>query len=332
MELIKRYVHAVASQLPSDQRDDIAAELKDSLMEQLSDQEAALGRPLNNTEIEAFVCALGHPNKMAAGYARQQYLIGPEHFPAYKMALLLMAKIVIAIQVLISVLDIATGGSIFGEIPQLFNRLVWNLITGVGAITAVFAILEYTGERFDLFKSWDPSKLPAAEPNLQISRWETLFNLLVATIALAWWNDLISFTQVLQIDQKDLSITFSQEWQTVHWPVNIILALSIATGCYELLKEQWDKASLSMELLLCVATAVTLVYILQFEHYIIIEHLTDDASRWAQNGEKWISSIVGSTLVFILAVQLYDTWFSYGKKLMTIKKSNGHLSAATDSL
>ena len=50
MELIDRYLQAVKFALPKAQRDDIIGELRDSILSQVEEKEAALGRPLNESE------------------------------------------------------------------------------------------------------------------------------------------------------------------------------------------------------------------------------------------------------------------------------------------
>ena len=50
MELVDRYLQAVKAALPKGNQDDIVQELKDSILSQVEEKEAALGRPLNEDE------------------------------------------------------------------------------------------------------------------------------------------------------------------------------------------------------------------------------------------------------------------------------------------
>ena len=45
MEMIDRYLQAVKFALPQAQRDDIIKELRDSILSQIEEKEATLGRP-----------------------------------------------------------------------------------------------------------------------------------------------------------------------------------------------------------------------------------------------------------------------------------------------
>ncbi len=68
MELLDRYLEAVKKHLPWQRQDDIIAELRANLEAQLEEKEAALGRPLTQAEVEAWLKQLGSPMQMAAPY------------------------------------------------------------------------------------------------------------------------------------------------------------------------------------------------------------------------------------------------------------------------
>jgi len=53
MELLDRYLEAVRKHLPWKRQDDLLAELRANLEEQLEDKESALGRPMTGEEAEA---------------------------------------------------------------------------------------------------------------------------------------------------------------------------------------------------------------------------------------------------------------------------------------
>ena len=52
-QLLERYRHAVEFWLPKEQRRDILAEISEDLNSRIEEQEAALGRVLNEAEFEA---------------------------------------------------------------------------------------------------------------------------------------------------------------------------------------------------------------------------------------------------------------------------------------
>jgi hypothetical protein len=82
MEMIDRYLQAVKFALPKAQRDDIIKELRDSILSQTEEQEAALDRPLSEDEQAELLKKLGSPMQLASRYRKQQHMIGAIIFPS----------------------------------------------------------------------------------------------------------------------------------------------------------------------------------------------------------------------------------------------------------
>jgi hypothetical protein len=73
--------------LPKAQQQDIVNELSEDLHAQIEEQESALKRPLNESELEAILKRCGSPIIVASRYRRQKYLIGPALFPIWQFVL-----------------------------------------------------------------------------------------------------------------------------------------------------------------------------------------------------------------------------------------------------
>ena len=69
MDLLERYLQAVRKHLPWKRQDDILAELRANLESQLEDNEEAIGRPLNDAEVETWLKQLGPPMQVPAARA-----------------------------------------------------------------------------------------------------------------------------------------------------------------------------------------------------------------------------------------------------------------------
>jgi hypothetical protein len=76
MDLLERYLQAVRTYLPKKQQEDILKELGENLRAQIEDQEAAIGRPLNEDEVAAILKKHGHPLFVASRYRQARHLIG----------------------------------------------------------------------------------------------------------------------------------------------------------------------------------------------------------------------------------------------------------------
>lgn len=116
MELLDRYLQAVQKHLPWKRQNDILAELKANLEAQVEDKEAALGRPMNQAEAEAWIKDLGDPRRMAVRYAPQRYLIGPAIYPAYIAMLAALCGWVAVIYAILNAAWIITSAPSVSEV------------------------------------------------------------------------------------------------------------------------------------------------------------------------------------------------------------------------
>ena len=156
MDLVERYLKAVAAQLPKATRDDIVAELRDEIMGRIEALEARLGRAPGDDEVEALLREVGHPLTVAARYrSGPQSLIGPELYPwwlfAVKTALVVMGCVtLIGLAVRVLVGDIYLGQAI----GQSFGALFSGAVTVIGVVTLIGFVLERQEKKPDFIAKW----------------------------------------------------------------------------------------------------------------------------------------------------------------------------------
>lgn len=156
MDLIDRYLKAVAAQLPKDDRDDIIAELRDLILSRFEAREEALGRPLTPEEQQSILRELGHPLIVAARYGKgPDTLVGPALYPWWlfgvKVGLILLAAVAVfgaAIQLALGEIRTATA----------FARALHDFINGsvmlIGLATIAGFILERQARRPAFIDKW----------------------------------------------------------------------------------------------------------------------------------------------------------------------------------
>ncbi|WP_312083642.1 hypothetical protein, partial [Brevundimonas sp.] len=156
MDLVERYLNAVAAQLPKAVREDIVAELRDEIMGRLEAMEARLGRPATDEEVEGLLRDVGHPLSVAARYRPgPQALIGPTLYPWWlfgaKVGLVVMACVTLvglAVRVLVG--DVYVGQAV----GQAFASLFSGAVTVVGLLTIAGFILERQEKKPDFIAKW----------------------------------------------------------------------------------------------------------------------------------------------------------------------------------
>jgi hypothetical protein len=323
MEVVKNYVAHVGSYLDSDQRQDIEAELQQSIEERLEDLSEQ--KDLTDDDVETVLKSMGHPAKVAAQYAPTQYLIGPELFPSFKAAWLVSIKIVVMIHVAIAVIDIVGGHSIASAFSSIFSNVWYSLVVVTGVITLAFSLLEYSGEHIDWYKNWEPKKLESQLASLSIDRSDNITNLVSSLFALLWFNGVIDFSKL--IGQADFSVALAPIWSELYWPINLVLGLSVLVATLELFKNFWTTHLIWAETALSGLSIILLVLLIQQPDLLIVEmgEKIDGLSRFSWSIEKTMFYTLG----IILIVELYEFFFQHLKriKLVKISKLENHNSA-----
>ena len=197
--LVDHYLLHVKSLLPARQRDDIAAELRESIQTAVEERERAQGRALTDGELNEVLHGFGHPMVIAGRYLPVQHLIGPDLFPLYWYV---MQAVLIVIAVV--------GGSLIGialllapnalqAAAQAAINFWWFALQVAAVVTIVFAALDYGKARFSFLDRFDARNVSAgvlgvrAAPLSAIPRADTVFEIAWTAILLLWWIEWIAF-------------------------------------------------------------------------------------------------------------------------------------------
>jgi hypothetical protein len=197
--LVDHYLLQLKTFLPAKQRDDIAAELRESIASAVEDRERELGRMLTDAELNHVLRGFGHPMVVAGRYLPMQQLIGPDVFPLYWYV---MQAVLIVIAVI--------GGSLMGvalltapragqSALQVAVNFWWIALHAAALVTIVFAALDYGKARFAFLDKFDARKITPGiwgvrgAPLSAIPRADTVFEIATTVILLFWWVEWLVF-------------------------------------------------------------------------------------------------------------------------------------------
>lgn len=258
MDLLDRYLAAVAALLPKAQREDIVAELRDLLLNRIEEKEEALGRPLTDKEREAVLKDFGHPLAVAGRYGPQQNLIGPTVYPFYMFAL----KIALAVAAAISIVP-ALAAIVLGEANParlianaVFDHFPSSALMLAGLVTLVAAGIERGWVPLTGLTEWKVSDLPP--PTKKKGVFETRFNavaeVVVTSLFILWWTGLWKVDIASSMNVKHgLSLEPSAIWAALYWPILAIAAVQLVGALVALLQTGRVRLRAAFELVLGVA-------------------------------------------------------------------------------
>jgi hypothetical protein len=275
MDLIDRYLDSVRLFLPRAQRDDIAAELRDVLMTRCEEREAELGRPLTRAEREAVLKAFGHPLTVAARYGQQQYLIGPDLYPAYRFVVLLVLGALTLAAAIAGVVQTAAGvGDAFAGLGTAI-KVVWEgAFVVIGAVTFTFAALQRTGVGRRMLEEWSVAELPHLSlPRRRRERWyQPLAGIVVQIIFLLWWVGLIrGWPPAIPVKPSGmLHLAFAPQLQDLYFPVLALAAGAIAVNGLKLAGRETRAIALTLDMVLQGAIVAVAGLALHAGHWIVM--------------------------------------------------------------
>lgn len=259
MDLIDRYLASVRLFLPHDQRDDIAAELRDLLMSQREEKEAALGRPLSRREQEALLHDFGHPLIVAGRYRRPQHLIGPELYPVYAFVLLIvLASVGLAALIAGVVAATVTSGDALRGLGAAMGVAWTGVFTAVGVVTVIFAALERTRAGREMVVDWKVRDLPRLGARRRQESWyDHVAAIVFLTLFSLWWVGIIHMwpPQIPLESGGALHFAFAPALQDLYFPVLALAAGGIAVNGLKLAGRETRAIALVLDMLLQVAIA-----------------------------------------------------------------------------
>ena len=223
MEMIDRYLQAVKFSLPRAQRDDIIKELRDSILSQIEEKEAVLGRQLTKDEQVELLKKLGSPMQLASRYGKQQHVIGATMFPIYWKVLKAALGLAFLVQAAASI-AMAAAGKPFTQSLSALLHYPSVALSVFGWVTVVFAAMDFFGAKIQLSDRWDPRKLPPlVKSDPRKSRFELIARLVIQIIFGVWWLAGLHY-QYLIFGPGIALLKFGPVWHTIY-PVFVVIVL-----------------------------------------------------------------------------------------------------------
>ncbi len=261
MDLIDRYLQAVKFWLPRKQQDDIIAELTEDLRAQIEERENALGRKLNQMEVESLLRQRGSPLLVANGYLPQRSLIGPRFFPIYFFVVkvvTLLSLIWVGVGFIAGIVSRVLGNVVGAGWTPPFGALASHFWTGwfssLMAVTIVFAVLERTSAKTDLFEKWNPRKLPPLHPAHVIPRSGSVIEIAVYLCVMVWWAANMRAPLTFRIG--NLHVALTPAWSVFYWVILLITLANAALTVTNLLRPWWTKRRAALRVVLDTAGGV----------------------------------------------------------------------------
>jgi hypothetical protein len=298
MLLVDRYVEAVSRHLPRNQRDDIAAELRDTLRSQVEAAESDAGRPLSDEDVAGILRRYGAPEVVAARYGEPRYVIGPGIYPYYK------AAVKVLLWGLGSLLTVALIVTAFtGSDPvAAMTRIVWTgvlvVMFNLTIVTLIFAHLERMRDHVTWARRWDPRDLlHESGKRLSIPRAETGAAFVLTVFWLLWWTDALPINQWLLWSR--LPLVPAPIWDALTPLIVSVMVAHILVSGVAMVRPRWVRFHDAAIILLDLGIGVVLYRALRAPAMIVV---TDDRAQGAALAGLFNTLLTVGLLAFALLV------------------------------
>jgi len=255
MELLDRYLNFIRFLLPRGKQQDIIDELSEDLRAQMADQEAELGRPLREDEVEALLRQCGHPLIVAARYQSEQALIGQPFYSLYVFALKLVQWVLFP---LLLVVGAVVAGFRAHPIPALIGSVgdaIASALYLVGLITVLFIVLERLQVKLTFLQDWkarDLPKVPVVADPMLIPRASSFGGFAGLLLFMLWWMGVIGVPQLPHVH-------FLQAIPDgFFWPVLLLAGAEMLLHLMNLFLPWWTRKRAAFRLLVDVCTLALL--------------------------------------------------------------------------
>ncbi len=196
MNLFDRYMAEISRHLPQKSRPDIEKEIRSTLEDMLEDRSHTSGKAADEEMAAEVLKEFGSPQKVAASYTPERFLIGPRLFPIFWMVVRIVLAVLAAVALFrLGISAIQASMDIQGVVNAFVQSLAdffGGAMSAFGNIVLVFAIIQYfmPDMHFDEKKeeAWDPRSLPEVEDTDKLSITEPVVEIVFTVAAFVLFN------------------------------------------------------------------------------------------------------------------------------------------------
>ncbi len=306
--LTDRYVTAVLTGVPEDQRAEVETRLRGTIGEAVETRVARGEAPVDAER--AALTGLGDPMRVSAGYSgRTLQLIGPAVYPDYvRLLRLLRAIIVPIVGVAVGMATAVAGAAPWDVVAAGFGAAFSVAVQVAFWVTLVFAIIERSASKPRVPSMWDLGDLPEV-PDRRISLGGTVGS--IAGLGVLIWFLLWQPGYQESFDPGGPTIpildpALSQYW--IPFLVAVLLA-SIGLEIVKYLKGHWTLLLAAVNTVLSLAFAIPAIWLLWTDQVFNPTFLSAIAVDGVAASVDALPTLIVWIIVIVSVVDITEGWW-----------------------
>lgn len=272
--LLDRYIYAVERHLPKAQRQDIGAELRETIQSRMDEERAAHGRDLTEDEQSAILKSVGRPIVVASRYSTTQYLVGPSLYPYYVATLKTLATIGLPLLVITMVVTaLGADNPLLGAL-RAAGRSMNAAWVALGVVTLIFWQMGRITPHPNFDNEWHPAHLPQRPPQepTAVPRAASVSAVAFLSVYLLWWVDVLPLPQLLRLTAwtDRYAPTLAPVWQDVSLAITVLMSFQLAMHLINLWQPSVPKWRLIAQMTGDVASLGIIYYLIQADNLVLM--------------------------------------------------------------
>ncbi len=300
-ELTERYVGATLRSIPVRQREDIEAELRASVADAV-EARLATGEEEKTAE-KAVLSELGDPDRLASGYTgRPGYLIGPDHFFAYRRLLaVLLVTVVPVVMAVTAVGQVIAGGDVGDVVVNMMGTGVTLVVHLVFWTTLVFYFIDRSDAQSGT--EWTVSDLPALPHGGSIKLSDTIWGVVFLTVAIVMIILSRDLSPVTSADGSLVPLFNPAMWDFWFPYLIAVLGLEIVFEVVKYRIGSWTWGLASLNLAFNALFAVPAVYLLATDQVF-----NPEFEAWVPAGSFPLNSVMIGLIVIVVVIDVVQAF------------------------
>ncbi len=298
MELLERYLAAVADELPADKQKDVSRELRANILDQLDALSQESPEVSERDLLHGLLSRLGPPREMAQQFHQPRPSILPQHLPIYRNTLFLVIGMLFLINVVHASLDWMASEQmgLLLMLKSIFGGLIRDGSFAFTVITLVFWLIGRNQEPTERksCSNWNPDSLPPLTRPWQRIDLNDIFSDLATYLFLliVIWYPLVA--------DLPTSGQLSDSARLVLQLFSPVLLAGIALSLWQLLARVWTRPILKANMLVNGLLVVALLSL------IVSGPLLSEVPEVLQ----WISPerLTTSISITLLIIAIFPAW------------------------
>ena len=272
--LLDRYIYAVERRLPkSAQRQDIGAELRETIQSRIDEETADRGRDLTEAELAAILKSIGRPVVVASRYGTAQYLVGPSLYPYYVATLKTLATIGLPLLVIGMVVGALGADNPLVGALRAVGRSINAAWIAFGVVTFIFWQMGRGTPKPNFDVEWEPThlpELPVEEPRA-VPRAASISHAAFLAVYLLWWVG-VPLPQLLRLDwfTERYAPALAPVWQDVSLAITLLLGFWLLLQLVNIWRPHVSKWRLALHMAGDVVALGVIYYLLQANELVIM--------------------------------------------------------------